>query len=158
MVPILSRNEPSENPGTIHASELAALIDQTLVNPPPWPRNEEPYQLHEPHPSVEWIYVGRSPSSSHWAPSIAGETRFASATDIAHTVARKEPLVETYRQAAPRAWLLIDCNVFGQGVALDVPREAFAVRTGFDRVFCCGFGGWRWVEIPVDRTNRATTG
>jgi hypothetical protein len=149
---------PNRKASAQFALDLAHLVDQTLVSPPAWPRNVEPYELHDPHPDVEWIYIARSTSSSYWAPSIAGETHFASAEDIGHTIARKESLVEIYRQAAPKTWLLIDCDVFGQGVALDVPRSPFQVPTAFDRVFCCGFAGWRWTEIAVDKSSGLTAG
>ena len=140
------------------AADLAELIQQTLVTPPPWPRDSEPYELHDPRPGVRWIYIAQATRSSYWAPSIAGETRFASEEDIGLTIARKESKVAVYRQAAPTTWLLVDCNLFGQGVALDVPRGAVAVRTAFERVFCCGFPGWRWTEIVVDRSSGLTAG
>ena len=72
----------------------------------------------------------------------------ATAPDIIATVARKEPELADYLKAAQEVWLLIDCDVSGQSVALDVPVPDFTVATGFRRIYCCGFGRWQWVEVP----------
>ena len=80
----------------------------------------------------------------------AGAHRCASAEDIAETVRRKEIHLESYRQVVPSVWLLIDCNLTGQGIFLYPPEHpaGFVLNTGFDRVFCCGFAGLGLIEIP----------
>jgi hypothetical protein len=111
----------------------------------------EPVQLKDPHPAASWVYIGYTKQSlgGLWAPSFSGKIQCATAEDILRTVYRKEAEVEVYRRAAPNVWLLIDCNLTGQGILLDVPNlsRGFTLTTGFDRVFCCGFGMWEWVEI-----------
>jgi hypothetical protein len=84
--------------------------------------------------------------------------RRASAADIEYTVSRKDPEVETYRKAAPTIWLLIDCDLSGQGVALDIPTPDFSIATRFDRIFCCGFRWWQWIEIPTIAADRFVPG
>ncbi len=112
----------------------------------------EPVELKDPHPATSWIYVGHTEQSlgGVWRPSFSGKIQHATAEDILTTVCGKEAEVEVYRQAAPNVWLLIDCDLAGQGVLLEVPNlpGSFTLTTGFDRVFCCGFGMWNWVEIP----------
>ena len=105
--------------------------------------------MKDPHPAVSWAYVGstRPEWGGHWAPSFGFEGARASAEDIASTVARKEPELAEYRRAASEVWLLIDCNLTGQGVAFYPPQTDITVVTGFSRVFCCGFGHWEWVEV-----------
>lgn len=100
---------------------------------------------------MRWAYVGltRAELGGHWAPSFAGDVLRASPEDIKATVRRKDPEVAAYRQAAKSVWLLVDCDLSGQGISLDVPEPTFQLETSFDRVFCCGFGMWQWVEIPV---------
>ena len=112
----------------------------------------KPVQLKDPHPAASWIYVGHTKQSlgGLWAPSFSGKARCATAEDILRTACGKEAEVEVYRRAAPSVWLLIDCDLTGQGIFLDVPNPSrgFTLTTGFDRVFCCGFAMWEWVEIP----------
>jgi hypothetical protein len=111
-----------------------------------------PIQLKDPHPAASWMYIGYTKQSlgGLWAPSFSGQTQYAAAEDILRTVCRKEAEVEIYKRAAPNVWLLIDCDLTGQGIFLDVPNlsRGFTLTTGFNRVFCCGFGMWEWVEIP----------
>lgn len=112
----------------------------------------DPFRLKDPHPAVSWMYVGHTKQSlgGRWVPSIFGKTEYTTVADILMTVRGKETKVEVYRRAAPTVWLLIDCNLTGQGILSDVPNlpNGFTLTTGFDRVFCCGFGMWKWVEIP----------
>jgi len=108
-------------------------------------------QFRDPHPDVSWLFIGytRQSLGGHWAPALGGQNQYATADDIQETVRRKEARIEIYRRAAAIVWLLIDCDLTGQGIALDVSHPIdFTVRSGFDRVFSCGFGKWRWVEIP----------
>lgn len=140
------------------ATELASLVEDTLAAPPAWPLDKEPYTLHDPHPDVSWAYISRSKYGNHWQPSIAGEVRGVSEADLRVTVARKNVEVPAYRQVAPRVWLLIDCNVSGQGIALDVPRHQFTITSDFDRVFCCGFGMWQWAEVSAADAAAKTAG
>jgi hypothetical protein len=134
------------------AQELATIIEKVT------PRKilaggllRVPLQSRNPHPAVSWVYVGSTKQSlgSHWAPSFAHSRQYATPEDIQEAVQRKEPEIKVYRQAAPQVWLLIDCDLSGQGIALVVPdlSKEFSVTSGFDRVFCCGFGMWQWVEI-----------
>lgn len=106
-----------------------------------------------PHPDVAWVYVGPTKQSlgGHWAPLFAHKIQGALADDIIATVDKKEPRLEAYRRVAPDVWLLIDCDLSGQGLALDVPDPSFTVITNFGRVFCCGFGRLQWVEIATVR-------
>jgi hypothetical protein len=135
------------------AQELVALIEK--VTPPTILAGgllSVPLQKTNPHPAVSCLYVGSTKQSlgSHWAPSFSHSTQSATLEDIQETVRRKEPEITVYRQAAPQVWLLVDCDLSGQGIALDVPNlsKGSSVTSGFDRVFCCGFGTWQWVEIP----------
>jgi hypothetical protein len=112
----------------------------------------EPVQLQDPHPAVSWVYVGHTEQSlgGRWTPLCSWTVQCATAADIRKTVGGKEAGVAVYRRAAPDVWLLIDCDLTGQGLALDVPdlSDGWTLTTGFDRVFCCGFGRWQWVGIP----------
>lgn len=109
---------------------------------------------------VSWAYVGVSQAgTSRWAPSFGWSGKRAGEEAIRATVGRKERELVEYRRAARDVWLVIDCGVTGQAVAFDVPDPDFTVVTGFNRVFCCGFGRWEWVEVPcvpIDATS--TTG
>jgi len=133
------------------ADALALIADEAIANPPPFIRPGEPVILRDPHPDISWAYVARTRQElgGHWAPSFAQNVIRSSAADITATVARKEPEVDIYRRVAGSVWLLIDCDLTGQGISLDVPQPNFEVNSQFDRVFCCGFGRWQWVEIPV---------
>jgi hypothetical protein len=62
----------------------------------------------------------------------------------------RESELPAYRKAADQQWLLIDCGLTGQHVALEVP-DPTDVTTGFDRVFCTGFAYWEWAEMRVLR-------
>jgi hypothetical protein len=133
------------------ADEFASMIEKALVKPRPFSRPDEAITLREPHPELTWAYIDRSKLGGHWAPSFAHNIQRASIDDIRSTVERKEKEIAAYRSAAPSIWLLIDCNLSGQGLALDVP-EPLRITSGFDRVFCCGFGMWKWVEVLTDQT------
>lgn len=112
----------------------------------------KPFQVWEPHRDVSWLYIGHHRQSlvGHWAPAFGGEYQGVTADDIQETVRRKEAKLKAYRLVAPTVWLLIDCDLSGQGIALDVSRLSsnVTVSSGFDKVFCCGFGRFEWVEIP----------
>lgn len=112
---------------------------------------QEAIERKHPHSDVEWIYVGPTKQSlgGRWQPSSVSNVQPASAVDIIKTVGNKEPKVKHYRHAAPSVWLLIDCDLSGQGRALDVPNPSFTISSSFDRVFCCDFGRWKWVEVPT---------
>lgn len=143
------------HPGTTKAQtladEFATMIEEALVEPRPFSRPGEAITLRGPHPELSWAYIDRSKLGAHWAPSFAGSVQSASADDIRSTVARKEREIAAYRSAAPSLWLLIDCALSGQGLSLDVP-EPLTIASRFDRVFCCGFGMWQWVEVLTDQT------
>lgn len=129
------------------ASEIAGVVEavgQRLALD-----SAKPVTLRDPHDAVSWAYVGstRAELGARWAPSFGFEGMRASTQDIASTVARKEPKVVEYRQVTSEVWLLIDCNLTGQGVAFYPPEADLEIVTGFDRVFCCGFGRWEWVEV-----------
>lgn len=137
------------------ADGLAALVER-LVPPEVLAGGplRKPIQRKDPqHPDVASVYVGHTKQSlgGSWAPLFAHKIQGTLADDIDETVKKKEPKVEAYRRAAPDVWLLIDCDLSGQGLALDVPEPSFTVITNFGRVFCCGFGMWQWVEIPTVR-------
>ena len=134
------------------ADELAATIEDVLSRETLTGGTlGEPIERNYPHPDVAWLFVGPTEQSlgGLWQPSFVGNVQPASAVDIIKTVGNKEPKVEHYRHAAPSVWLLIDCDLSGQGLALDVPDPSFTVLTSFDRVFCCDFGRWKWVEVPT---------
>jgi len=139
------------------ADEFAAIAHRAITAPPPFSRSSEPIQLRDPHPDVCWAYIDRTfpELGGHWAPSFAGHVLRASAEDIKATVGRKEREIAVYRQAAHFLWLLVDCDLSGQGISLDVPEPNFHINTSFDRVFCCGFGMWQWTELPVARPAKA---
>jgi hypothetical protein len=133
--------------------QLSDVVERALSGPPPYLRSGDPITLKDPHPDVSWAYIARAGQElgGNWAPNIAGSVQRASADDIQATVARKDVNVRVYRESAPEAWLLIDCDLTGQEVALDVPEANFLLTSEFDRVFCCGFGMWKWVEISTTK-------
>jgi len=133
------------------ADELALIADEAIAKPPPFIRPGNPVTLRDPHPDISRAYVARTRQElgGHWAPSFAQNVIRSSAADITATVARKDPEVDIYRTVAASVWLLIDCDLTGQGISLDIPEPNFAISSQFDRIFCCGFGMWQWVEIPV---------
>ena len=138
---------PNRAGEAVFAQVLASLVEQILTSPPSWPYDKEPYTLRDPHPDVSWMYVCRTPFDSHWQPSIVREVCTVSEQDLLATIARKEVELPAYRQAAPTVWLLVDCDVSGQGNALDVPNEPYSIPSTFDAVYCCGFGMWQWVQV-----------
>jgi hypothetical protein len=137
------------------AWELAAIVE--TAGHEVAPDSTKPLTLNDPHPAVSWAYVAstRAEWGGLWAPSFGFEGMRAAADDIASTVARKEPDLSEYKRASPEVWLLIDCNLTGQGVAFYPPSADFEIVTGFRRVFCCGFGRWEWVEIPCVAQDRS---
>lgn len=134
------------------AAELAAVVE--AAGNEVSSDSETPLTLIDPHPAISWAYVGstRPEWGGHWAPSFGFEGALAGSDDIASTVARKEAELAEYRRAASDVWLLIDCSLTGQGLAFYPPRAGIEVNTGFERVFCCGFGHWEWVEISCVRS------
>ncbi len=140
------------------AAELSSIIERTLASPPPWPRDKEPFTLKDPFPGVERVYVSRSNYGNHWQSSIAGHVLSVSEADLQATIARKEVELQEYRQAAPTVWLLIDCDVSGQGIALDIPANRVMIPSKFDGVFCCGFGAWQWVQVLTSAPPLGTAG
>jgi hypothetical protein len=131
------------------AERLASFVEDTIrANQIP---RERPLTFRDPLPDVTWAYIGTTSASlgGVWAPSFGFSVQYASAKDISATVRSKEKELPTYLRAAPIAWLLITCDVSGQGLAMEVPEPTFTIQTGFERVFCCGFGLWQWVEIPT---------
>lgn len=145
--------QPEKSDAVPLGEEIATIIEKRT------PREAfagvpfEHIQRKDPHRAVSWVYVGHTKQSlgGHWAPLPSDRTRCATAEDIFTTVDGKESKVEVYRRAAPTVWLFIDCDLTGQGIALDVPNlsSGFTLTTGFDRVFWCGFGMWEWVEVPA---------
>lgn len=133
------------------ADELAGLVASHMPSEPSATPPSKPVRIKNPHQSVSWLYIGHTKQSlgNRWTPMFAGNGQPATSRDIVATVQQKEPKIKDYKLAARRVWLLIDCDLMGQGIALDVPTPSFTVTTDFDRVFCCGFGMWEWVEIPV---------
>lgn len=129
------------------ATELAAWVTTVSVTVPTEPGASKTFG--DPHPALFWAYVGNSQAGmARWTVSHGHRGERATAQDIIATVARKESELPEYLKAAPEIWLLIDCDVSGQSVALDVPSADFTVVTGFRRVFCCGFARYEWVEAP----------
>ncbi len=129
------------------ASELATWVRSVSVGVAPEPGARRTFV--NPHPALSWAYVGNSRvDPGRWSVSHGHCDERATAQDVIATVARKEPELAEYLKAAQEVWLLIDCDVSGQSVALDVPLPDFTAVTGFRRVYCCGFGRWQWVEVP----------
>ena len=146
---------PPKRDGTaMLASELASVAAEVFAKHFANGRAAEPITLRDPHTNVSWAYIALASHSGegNWAPSFLQSVDRASEDDIRVTIARKEPEVENYRRAAKQVWLVIDCDLSGQGISLDVPEAKFVVHTAFDRVFCCRFGLWQWVEIPITKT------
>jgi hypothetical protein len=70
--------------------------------------------------------------------------------DVEATLKGKEAKLPLYRTRAVELWLLIVCDLFGDGLLIDPPRVPvqFTIVTGFDRVFCLDFTGSYVVEVP----------
>lgn len=143
-------NPPKQADIVATAVQLCELVDNALSRPR-LVHTGEPITARDPHPDIASIYVApiQAGAGGCWQPTLAGHVHPARAEDVQATVWRKDPDVATYRLAAPLVWLLIDCDLSGQGVSLDVPSGGFSVRTQFDGVFCTAFGRWKWVEVPV---------
>lgn len=144
--------QPRKGDAILLGEEIATIIETKTPREAFTGVPFEPVQLKDAHPAASWVYIGHTKQSlgGLWAPSFSGRIRSATAEDILRTVCRKEAEVAVYRRAAPNVWLLIDCDLTVQGILLDVPNlpKGFTLTTGFDRVFCCSFGMWEWVEIP----------
>lgn len=129
-------------------AELAATVSDHLR------QQSEPalFQAHlvrDPHRVLRLLYAARlsQEGESVWRLGGASEARPATCEDVVATVSAKEPLVAVYRQATPRVWLLIDCDLPGQGVSLLVAKVGRRVVTTFDPVFCIDFSTlWREVH------------
>jgi hypothetical protein len=151
--------KPEYGPSAFRApglpTELAALVRDHLRA-----RNAEgPAQanalVNNPHPALTMLYANRLKSGeSDWRLGGANSARPATCDDIRATIAGKEADVQRYRQAAPIVWLLVDCDLLGQGVSLLVPDGACQVATSFDAVFCIDFYGscQRVAVAPVGST------
>ena len=140
-------------PGAVKAPVLAkGLADAVAASlARGWPYNlpGQAIQWNKAHPSLADLWVNHSTlGEGHWDATFSGNVVAVSPADVRATVARKEHELPVYRTAASHQWLLIDCSVSGQHVAFDVP-DPVEITTGFDRVFCTGFGLWRWVEMAT---------
>lgn len=134
------------------ANELVKVVEKALALP--WPLAEPGRAItwNIDHAALDYVRVDhlKSPPGL-WDAIVAGSVESASLDDVQTTVSRKEGVLAAYRLIAPRQWLLIDCgSLTGQQVAYDVPAPR-RVTTGFDRVFCTGFGLWEWVEMETQR-------
>jgi hypothetical protein len=147
--------QPKKGDAIPLGEEIATIIETKIPREAFAGALFEPVQLKDPHPAVSRVYVGPTTQAlgGRWNPLFSGETQCATVEDILRTVRGKEAEVEAYRHAASNVWLLIDCDLTGQGIALDVPNppKGLTLTTGFDRVFCCGFGMWKWMEIPCSK-------
>ncbi len=144
---------PNKRQAAAFGDELTTIVEERtpsefLASGVPF----KPFQVWEPHPDVSRIFIGHNRQSlgGHWAPAFGGAYQDVTADDIQKSVCKKEAKLEAYRLVAPTVWLLIDCDLSGQGIALDVSRltSNVTVISGFDKVFCCGFSRFEWVEIP----------
>jgi hypothetical protein len=112
-----------------------------------------------PHEGLSTTYQGHrigiwpafKGSDGHWAPMIGGMVRHATEQEVRATVAAKEPKLAEYRKHAPEIWLLIVCELAGNGLIVDPPARpvAFTLQTGFDRVFCGSWNAGDFIEIPI---------
>jgi hypothetical protein len=141
--------QPNGRRRSVLADRLAELVEQVVQRVSLVKQVGKPFTANDPLPEVSWLYVAavRPEVGSHWGPSFAFTVESASAADVRATLAKKEVDVAAYRLVTPKIWLLINCDLSGQGVALEPPDPQFSVSTSFDRVFCTGFGYWQWVEI-----------
>jgi hypothetical protein len=140
---------PDWKPGAVHSDTLAAEVVHTVYGLLAQARlPNQPVTERDPHPALSSLWVVKSAHGNHWRAGIVSNIGPASADDIRATVRKKEVDLAAYKSVAPRVWLLIDCDLTGQGEALDVP-EPFAMETGFERILCCGFGMWQWAEIQA---------
>jgi hypothetical protein len=142
---------PDWKPGAVRASvlakELADTVAAALVRPWPHVMPGQAILWNNAHASLSTLRVNRSSfGEGFWAATIVGSVVRPTTADICATVARKEIELPAYRTAAARQWLLIDCSMSGQQISFDVP-DPIRITTGFDRVFCTGFGMWEWVEM-----------
>lgn len=145
---------PQKNKAKALASEIVRAIEASVpLRILASNDHFDPMQLRDPDPAVSRVYVG--PTSRElgglWKPLFGGEVRRATAHDVFETVRRKQVEVAAHEQVTPIVWLLIDCDLAGQGIALDLPDLSgrFTVPPGFDRVFCCEFSRMKWAEILV---------
>ena len=123
------------------AADLAAVVkDQLERQSAPGLLATDVFETN-PHPVVATLYAIRSAGSSESYWTLGGVSSVQSATceDVILTVGAKESLVGAYRAAAPEIWLLIDCDLVGQGNSVVVPGLPCRVATEFDAVFCIDF-------------------
>lgn len=132
--------------------QLANVVDQQVGGDPLAPGRLR----REPHPALASLYAAPlSGGSSAWR--LGGDNAVYPATcdDVRRTVGAKEPFVAVYRKAAPEVWLLIDCDLPGQGISLTAPEDHCVVATSFDAVYCIDFDS-NWVSIGRE-SGRPTT-
>ena len=142
--------------GTL-AGELADIVEAEAVRLTS--ESTRPVQLRNPHLAIRWVYIARSSLGVEWRPAFGFSGSAATEADVKATVARKEPELVHYRVAASEVWLLIYCSLTGQGVSLGVPSQSFRIATGFNRVWCSGFGLSKWIEMQcVDPATIHRTG
>jgi hypothetical protein len=141
------------------AQVLAATIVDGLANVMNDYPLQQPWRLAIQHPVVRSIAAWHCApdEQARWHVHRGGMVDGANAEDILATLGGKEPKLAQYRTKANEVWLLVVCDMFSEGLFIDPPTEPvpFAVRTGFDRVFCLEWTGTRAVEIPLD-TPRTT--
>jgi hypothetical protein len=130
-------------------SELARLVGHHLRAR----RSGDRFALgplqRDPHPALAMLYAAPlSGGSSDWRLGGAYDVHPATCDDVRNTVAAKEPLVADYRNAADEVWLLINCDLLGQGVSLVTPEEPCVVASSFDAVYCIDFYS-QWVSVTV---------
>ena len=98
-------------------------------------------------------WPARTGSPGLWQPVVAGLIRHATEADIRETIERKVRKVETYRRRANQVWLLIICDVMGDGLFIEPPADMapICMAAEFDRVFCCSWNGGLFVELSFTR-------
>lgn len=114
----------------------------------------QPIELVNPHGTVSWMYIARTRQSlgGRWTPSFSGYGRYALLEDIEKTICRKEAELPAYKSVTEDVWLLIDCDLSGQGIFLEMPEPPpWPLMSSFSRVFMCGFGKCEWTELPVSK-------
>ena len=142
----------------VELPRLAHVLAATIVDGLAKVMND--YPLQQPWPLAIQHRVVRSIAAWHCAPDEqacwhvhrGGMVDSANAEDILATLRGKESKLAQYRTKANEVWLLVVCDMFSEGLFIDPPTEpvSFAVRSGFDRIFCLEWTGARTVEIPLD--------
>jgi hypothetical protein len=130
------------------AAEILEGIDRAIGQQD----SRQPWRIWIQHPSVRSVaaWYCAPYEKSRWHVHRGGMVDSARAEDILATLRGKEPKLAQYRARASEVWLLIVCDLFSDGLFIDPPAEpvTFAVRTGFDRIFCLEWTGSRAVEVP----------